>query len=314
MSRVKSFGLLSQTTGSGGDHTAGKVITSPYFGTYDSHSAGGAFHLIINFDTSVAKAPAAFVADVEKVADFFTSHFSNHATVTINVGYGEVDGFKVGRSALGESITYYTAANSYGSLKTAFNTTSLNDDPNAPRAMLPDSDPVSGKHAYWVTTAEGKAIGLLADNTSIDGYIGLSSTANTFDYDTSNGVTGYDFVGTVAHEISEVMGRQVLVGEKSQGVAGYMPLDLFHYSSPGVHDFSGTTPGYFSIDNGATDYPTKAFNTQSNADFGDWSPGITADSFDASGGQNQIAPVTEVDYLAMESTGWTGTGWSSDWS
>jgi len=277
-------------------------------------SGSGTFHLNINFDASVARAPAAFVTDVERVADFFTSHFNNATTITINVGYGEVAGYNIGRTALGESITNYKTASSYTALANAFNATSIQDDANFARALLPTTDPISGKHTYWVTTAEGKAIGLLPASSSVDGYIGLSAAANTFDYDTSNGVTGYDFVGTVAHEISEVMGRQVNVGAKSQGVPGYMPLDLFHYSAEGVRVLSGTIAGYFSIGGGKTDYATKAFNTHSNADFGDWAPGSVADSFDASGGLNQVAPVTQVDYLAMEATGWTGTGWTGDWT
>ena len=302
-----------QTTDNGGGHpTTNAPVSSGYYLTYASGS--GPFHLNINFDASVAKAPAAFVTDVERVADFFTNHFNNATTITINVGYGEVAGYNIGRTALGESITYYSQT-TYASLATKFNATSLHDDSHFPRALLPTTDPIAGKHAYWVTTAEGKAIGLLPASSSVDGYIGLSGMANTFDYDTHDGnVTGYDFVGTVAHEISEVMGRQVNVGAKSQGIPGYMPLDLFHYSAEGARVLSGSTPGYFSIDGGKTDYATKAFNTHSNADFGDWAPGTVADSFDASGGLNQVAPVTQVDYLTMEATGWTGTGWTSDWT
>src|SRR5262249_37338256 len=105
---------MQQVTGGGGSHSASKVTTGDVPPPYDSHSTGP-FHLIINFDASVAKAPDGFVAGVEKAADFFTSHFSNNVTVTINVGYGEVAGFKIGKSALGESITYYTKAD-YASL------------------------------------------------------------------------------------------------------------------------------------------------------------------------------------------------------
>ena len=112
--------------------------------------------------------------------------------------------------------------------------------------------------------AEAKALGLLNITTNIDGYVGFSSTAS-FDYNNTNGVTGYDFFGVVAHEISEVMGRSLLVGQTISGLTNsYDPLDLFHYSSAGGRDLVGTTPGYFSIDGGATGLNT--FNSVQGAD------------------------------------------------
>lgn len=317
MSRSKDFQPDCQQpshtaqTGSG-SHATGNSTASGIYATYTSNP-DGPFHLVINFDASVANAPTGFIAGVEKAADFFTSHYSNATTVTIDVGYGEVDGFKIGGSALGESITNYAAASSYSTLAADFNATAAHDASSGPTIALPTIDPVSGKHTYWVTTAEGKAIGLLANSSSVDGYVGFSSAKGIFDYNTADGVTGYDFSSVVAHEISEVMGRQVLVGEKSQGIPGYMPLDLFHYSSAGTRDFVGTTAGYFSLDQGSTDL--KDFNNHSSGDYGDWLPGTSADSFDASGGLNQPAPVTNADYLVMEASGWIGTGFtSSDWT
>src|SRR5207302_10948286 len=126
-------------------------------------------------------------------------------------------------------------------------------------ASLPAGDPIAGVHYYWATTAEAKALGLLGAQNP-DGFVGFTSAANTFDYNNNDGVTAgqYDFYGVVAHEISEVMGRSLLVGESLGGKApSYAPMDLFHFSAPGVRDFVGpaTSPGYlsyFSLDNGAT--------------------------------------------------------------
>ena len=59
--------------------------------------------------------------------------------------------------------------------------------------------------------AEGKALGLVAaGGTNIDGYIGFNSQPGLFDYNNTDGVSPgtYDFFGAVAHEMSEVMGRQ----------------------------------------------------------------------------------------------------------
>jgi hypothetical protein len=87
---------------------------------------------------------------------------------------------------------------------TASDTTALSN--------LPTSDPTNGA-TIWTSTAEAKALGLDAGIWT-DGYVGFSSTL-AFDYDNSNGVTAgqYDFMGTVMHEISEVLGRETMNGE-----------------------------------------------------------------------------------------------------
>ena len=110
----------------------------------------------------------------------------------------------------------------------------------AAAASLSATSPVSGA-TYYIPTAEAEALGISGASASVNGYAGFSSTEN-FAYNDTNG-TGvgsnqYDFFGTVAHEFSEIMGRQMFDGA---GGRFYEPLDLFHYSASGVRDFSGTT-------------------------------------------------------------------------
>ena len=116
---------------------------------------------------------------------------------------------------------------------------------------LPASDPVGGTHTWWVADVEAKALGLLPNSTTIDEYVGFADTSHfTFDYDRSNGITAgqYDFYGTVAHEITEVMGRELGVGQTLiYSTVTYYPLDLFHYSASATRDF--LRGGYFSFDN-----------------------------------------------------------------
>ena len=131
-----------------------------------------------------------------------------------------------------------------------------------------------------MTTAQGKALGLSqSGGPAMDGYIGFSSAAN-FAYSTANGVAAgqYDFMGVALHEMSEVMGREILSGESlGSSAKNYGALDLMHYSAAGVRDLSATTPGYFSVDGGKT--ALAAFNTNPNGDGGDWAPGVGADSY-----------------------------------
>ena len=97
------------------------------------------------------------------------------------------------------------------------------------------------------------------------------SSVYPFTYDPNNrAVAGaYDFIGVVEHEFTEDMGRIDLFGADIGGTANsYSLLDLYHYTSPGVHTYTGTATNYFSVDGGTTnlDY----FNTNPNGDLGDW--------------------------------------------
>src|SRR6476659_5349981 len=70
---------------------------------------------------------------------------------------------------------------------------------------LPDVVP-TGINVF-IAQIEAAALGLIPVTTPLDAYVGFSSTAN-FSYDlTAPAVGQYDFFGTVAHEISEVMDR-----------------------------------------------------------------------------------------------------------
>ena len=298
------------SSGSGSGEIATETFTSP----------NSNLKLVVNFDASTAKAPAGFDQDIATVAQDMVNQFSatTAITVTLDVGYGEVAGSRLSAGVLGESDTYYqtvpgsTASAQYANLASAFSTGSY---------PLPGTDPVSGNQQWWVTTAEGKALGLFPNSSSVDGYVGFSSASGIFDYnmDPTTGITvpssgEYDFAGTVAHEISEVMGRATLNGEKYPGykLPEYMPLDLFHYSANGVRDFSGTMAGYFSVDGGATDL--KNFNTNPQGDFSDWqSVAGSSDAFDAFGGLGMASPVSQADYTAMQAAGWIGTGYTGPW-
>jgi len=267
-------------------------------------SSGTGFNIQINWDSSVASAPAAFITDVEQVADFFASALqgSRHSpiTISIDVGYGEIDGFRIGNgAALGESLTNLQQV-SYSQLTSAYAATGLIN--NFP------SSPLNGN--FYVSDAEAKALGIPITNPpTVDGYIGFSSQSGIFDYNTSDGVSNkqYDFEGTVAHEISEVLGRELLVGTKINHAPSYDAYDFFHYSGSGLHDFAANG-GYFSINEGTTDFAN--FNAVHGGDAADWNNGGTSisggsafDSFNAFGTPGQISPVTQTDLTVLQALG-----------
>jgi len=206
----------------------------------------------------------------------------------------------MGAGALGQSM-YSLASYTYSTLRSALVADSTTANDAAAVATLPSTNP-TGNGTMWLSTAQAKALGLTSGSFT-DGSVGFSSGV-AWDYNNSDGVTAgsYDLFGTVMHEISEVLGRATYDGVSFNGTFAYNPLDLFHYSSSGVRTFSGTTPGYFSIDGGVTNL--NSFNTSSGADFGDWA-GATVDAANAFGSPNVIMPFSTVDLTAMDAIGWS---------
>src|SRR2546423_2723450 len=254
-----------------------------------------------NFDASVGSAPNGFVSTVNAVAQFFQSTYSDNVTVNINVGYGQVGGQTV--TTLGQSSTFLNTY-TYDQVRNALLSDAKTADDSAAVSTLPANSPLGGA-TYWVARAEAKALGLLGVSASTDGSVGFSSSANIFDYDRSDGISAgqYDFYAVVAHEFSEVMGRQLMASETFGGHANSLePMDLFHYASLGNRVFTGTQPGYFSLDGGKTSLDS--FNTNPGGDFGDWAATAGNDAFLAFGNPGVIGAITEADLRVMDAIGW----------
>ena len=93
--------------------------------SYTTNSGTGV-DIHVTYDSSVGNAPAGFTSIVQKVADFFANSFqdSTHITINIDVGYGEVDGMRMGIGALGESVTNLQGV-SYSNLTSAYSATGI---------------------------------------------------------------------------------------------------------------------------------------------------------------------------------------------
>jgi hypothetical protein len=283
------LGSGRQALSSGGSGTTGTGAgTGAVLGGSDQSSA---FVININWDSSVSSAPAAFKTVVNEVVQYYESLFNNPITVNIDVGYGEVNGSSLSSGALGESL-YYENAYTYSQV---YNALQANHTPGA--NTLSSTDPTGGGW-FFLTTSEAKAIGL-ASGSSVDGFIGFDGAANAFDYNNSDGVAAgeYDIFGTIAHEISEVMGRMI------PGGGYYSPLDLFDYAASGVRDLSGTPPAYFSLNGGVTNLAN--FNTNASGDYGDWAGSVGADAYLAFANSGVVLPVSNTDIAVMTALGWS---------
>jgi hypothetical protein len=261
-------------------------------------------NITVSYDASVNTAPAAFKTDVQAVVNYFESLFTDPISFNLHVGYGEVHGTTMDPGNLGQSYAFFDSY-SYAAVKTALAGDSKTADDATAVATLPASDPDPSTHTWYMAEAEQKALGLLADSTTIDAYVGFCKPSNaTFDYDRSNGITSgqFDFIGTVMHELTEVMGRNLAVNTNfinSQPTV--TPLDLFHYSASGTRSFS--LGGYFSFDNGTTNLDP--FNTLNDgSDPGDWAPGAGNDSYLNESFPSHYNLLSETDLRLMDIIGW----------
>lgn len=301
--------ITSLAHGSGTGSSATSTTTTASLAPTVVTTAGSGLVINLEWDSSVSSAPAGFTSDMIAAAQYLESQISTAATVNLDVGYDEVDGTALEAGALGESESNIESV-SYTALVAALRASASTDATDASMlASLPATSPVSG--TYWVTTAQAKALGLAAANgTGLDGAIGFGAASEfTFGDTNSTGTVAagtYDFFATAVHEITETMGRLLLVGSSIGGSAGYSLLDLAHFSSSGTRDFTQSTPGYFSINGGATNLGN--FNTIAGGDAGDWASSVTDNSFDAYATPGVLEPVTANDLTVMDAIGWNLTG------
>lgn len=216
-------------------------------------------NLILDYDASCDSAPAGFERALNNLALIFDDTFTTDATVTIAVGFGEIDGAAIPPFVLGES-------------NTTLNT-------------VPDAASPNG----------------LLEVPSDTGQVGFTDVPDLhYDAATKVPVSQYDFRGIAEHEITEVMGRQLLLGDP-----GYTALDLMRYSAPGVPDTSATFGGHASANDGVTNLGS--FNTNPYGDPGDWN-GATNDSFNAFSNPGVRNPMSANDLAVMNAIGWTNGG------
>ena len=264
--------------------------------------------LVINptFDSGVS-------ASAQSAFNFAASEFQNLYTdpVTVNIR------ISTGNTGLGESVTpvIFGSPDTYAGLRSrlvadqaahpsADGATSL----GAGGSVGTSVDPTNGG-SFFYTTAEAKALGMLAaNNPALDGTFTFNSSLSyTFDPNNRAGAPGqFDFIGLAEHEISEIMGRiPGLGGSVCQNCgADITAFDLFRYTASGVRALSDVAGAYFSIDNGATHLRGFNFAGANGGDPQDWDSSNPNDPYNAFISTGQTHAISAVDFTTLDVIGW----------
>jgi hypothetical protein len=273
--------------------------------------------IIISYDSSVDNAPAGFKPAVEYAVNVLDAAFTNDVTINISVGWGETDGTPLTSDDLGTSWNASAPKYSYDTIKTALIANATSPLQQAADATLPASDPTGGD-TFDIGSAEAKALGLIAGNApATDGWVGFSSTANwSFSTTAPPGPNKFDIVGTIEHEITEVLGRVSTLGTLGEHYGhAFGVMDLFRFSSEGVRELAPGlvhSTGYFSIDDGVTSLGSWN-NHIATGDLGDWSLGSGSgggpgpggsDSFNNLSNFGSFDQLSQSDLLLMNVIGW----------
>jgi hypothetical protein len=248
---------------------------------------------------------AADIVDMKAAMTYAASQFTSRYSdpIDVNIKVTAVSG----TGTLGQSTTSLALVSNYAALRAAIVSDSTTpDDATALGAggSLPAADPIGGAHAYLVSTAEAKALGLVANNLSNDGTFTFGG-GFSYTYDPNNrAVAGkVDFIGVAMHEISEIMGRIGVMGQNLTGDPDYMLHDLHHYTGAGVRGLNNGAGRSFSINNGTT--LLKAFNNAAanGGDLQDWASG-TNDAFNAFSSDSVKNDLSAVDIRVMDAIGY----------
>jgi hypothetical protein len=251
----------------------------------------------ISYDSSVTN--RADYAQIRTAINYvvleYTSLFTNDITINILIQADPTIG--------GGESWEVTTVTTYSSLRNALIAHAKTADALTAVASLPATDPTSGGH-FEMAIPEAKALGLhAAHDSGSDGTIGFGAD-DPWAYDPANrGMPDKeDFIGTMEHEFSEVMGRNT---DRDYMPNWFQPFDLFRYSAAHVRSFDeNATNAYFSIDGGLTNL--KQFNPVSTGDLMDWNDiSSPPDSFDAFGPYDAETPLTKVDLTVMDILGYS---------
>jgi collagen type I/II/III/V/XI/XXIV/XXVII alpha len=255
-----------------------------------------------------------YTSAVQVAVQYYESEFTNSDTVDITFNWAPLTGGASGESDtafVGYTYTQLHLAVAASETTSGVQTTAV--------ATLPAIDPTGGA-TFVVATAEARALGLPGGDVATDGTVTLDSSHNTDFAWTRSAIGGdqEDAIGTLEHEISEVLGRSATSGAGNE----YELLDMFRYTAanggtndapgsaagaqdePFVNGYNANAQSYFSFDGAHVTLPFETpADVASGSDVADWSPSVNNDSY-ADGPLGQADTVSPTDLEVMNVLGY----------
>ncbi len=293
-----------------------------------------------------------FLTGFISAANFWSTTFNDPVTININIAMATLGSgilgqanvstgsaaYAVVRQALNNDASSSFDSTAVASLQTGthfnFMLNRTADNPHGSGSPIPylDNNSSLNNARVSMTTANAKALGLLAGNNPAADAAITFNTAFAWDFDASNGISPatFDFVAVAIHEIGHALGFisnvDILDGNSpphngpftgdqfADRGAAVSILDLFRYSADSCLDGNGKVPDwsadnrakYFSIDRCAS-LPVQ-FATGIN--FGDgrqashWKDGQNIGLLDPTLAPGIPGEVSFWDVLALDVIGW----------